>query len=221
MCDAGRVSGVVHVVDSRTARARVASTVTAAARECATASVRSALLLSRHHPGASSLNSLLRIAPATSHPRQCHHWPRPTLPPSPCPPPRPPKPGKAGKGGGKGSRPAPSVDTSRVITDARFSHVHTDPRFQRAHSASSSFAVDKRFTRMFKDPAFKLDCQRARAQSTWWHSARSRGMLTAAWVLLCVDVRRHGGQVGQEGQQQRRGRDAQVLPHRRRRRRCR
>ena len=53
---------------------------------------------------------------------------------------------------------APRLRSAAVISDARFRHVHHDPRFVRpASSASSAFTVDRRFERMFSDPAFKLD----------------------------------------------------------------
>ena len=76
---------------------------------------------------------------------------------------------KAGKE--RRTRPAPAVDTSRVITDRRFAHVHTDPRFQRFSSSASSFTPDARFSRMFTDPAFKADAHVDR----WGRRVNSKG----------------------------------------------
>ncbi|XP_042478201.1 pre-rRNA-processing protein ESF1 [Macadamia integrifolia] len=43
---------------------------------------------------------------------------------------------------------------SRVITDARFSSVHSDPRFQRVPKKQSRVSIDSRFNRMFSDKKF-------------------------------------------------------------------
>ncbi|XP_043722003.1 pre-rRNA-processing protein ESF1-like [Telopea speciosissima] len=43
---------------------------------------------------------------------------------------------------------------SRVITDTRFSSVHSDPRFQRVPKKQSKVSIDSRFNRMFSDKQF-------------------------------------------------------------------
>ncbi|KAJ4964622.1 hypothetical protein NE237_016471 [Protea cynaroides] len=43
---------------------------------------------------------------------------------------------------------------SKFITDARFSSVHSDPRFQRVPKKQSKVSIDSRFNRMFSDKLF-------------------------------------------------------------------
>lgn len=42
----------------------------------------------------------------------------------------------------------------KIITDARFASVHSDPRFQNVPRHKSKVAIDSRFDRMFKDKSF-------------------------------------------------------------------
>ena len=50
-----------------------------------------------------------------------------------------------------------------VVSDPRFAHVHTDPRFQRLPKQQRTVKVDSRFSRMFTDPSFKSQCKRTRS----------------------------------------------------------
>ncbi|XP_022132581.1 pre-rRNA-processing protein esf1 [Momordica charantia] len=45
-------------------------------------------------------------------------------------------------------------DKKKIITDARFSSVHSDPRFQNVPKHKSKVAIDSRFDRMFVDKRF-------------------------------------------------------------------
>ena len=60
----------------------------------------------------------------------------------------------------KDSDPSPTAQDSnnggdkKIITDARFASVHSDPRFQNVPRHKSKVAIDSRFDRMFKDKSF-------------------------------------------------------------------
>ncbi|KAK9990114.1 hypothetical protein SO802_025099 [Lithocarpus litseifolius] len=60
----------------------------------------------------------------------------------------------------KDSEPSPTAQDSnngggkKIITDARFASVHSDPRFQNFPRHKSKVAIDSRFDRMFKDKSF-------------------------------------------------------------------
>ena len=57
--------------------------------------------------------------------------------------------------GGRGAdKPHTTTHASRLISDPRFAHAHTDPRFSRPRTAQHSFTPDARFSRMFSDAAF-------------------------------------------------------------------
>ena len=61
-----------------------------------------------------------------------------------------PKPRGSGAGGGRSH----NTNPGRLISDPRFSHAHTDPRFSRPRVAAHSFTPDARFASMFDDAAF-------------------------------------------------------------------
>ncbi|GLT82595.1 hypothetical protein SLE2022_009580 [Rubroshorea leprosula] len=44
--------------------------------------------------------------------------------------------------------------SKKIITDARFASMHTDPRFQKVPQHKSKVAIDSRFNRMFTDKSF-------------------------------------------------------------------
>jgi hypothetical protein len=68
---------------------------------------------------------------------------------------------KKGKKGAKSSSKTASSSSAdaAVATDARFSHVGRDARFQRTHTQKDKLQVDERFTKMFNDPAFKINSE--------------------------------------------------------------
>ncbi|OMO83867.1 Embryo sac development arrest [Corchorus capsularis] len=45
-------------------------------------------------------------------------------------------------------------DSGKIITDARFASVHSDPRFQKVPKHKTKVVIDSRFTRMFNDKRF-------------------------------------------------------------------
>lgn len=62
---------------------------------------------------------------------------------------------KAGDQGGKrGGNYHPQNEGGKIITDARFSSVHFDPRFREAPKRNSKVVIDSRFDRMFTDKNF-------------------------------------------------------------------
>ena len=61
--------------------------------------------------------------------------------------------------GGRDGAGAPRTAGSRVISDPRFSHAHTDPRFSRPRAATHSYTPDARFNRMFNDAAFGTEAR--------------------------------------------------------------
>lgn len=62
-----------------------------------------------------------------------------------------------GKGIGKGGNHDQEEDGSEldgIITDKRFVHLHSDPRFMRLPRNNSKVSIDSRFHRMFSDKNF-------------------------------------------------------------------
>lgn len=47
-----------------------------------------------------------------------------------------------------------SKNGGKIITDARFSSVHSDPRFQKVPKHKTKVEIDSRFKRMFRDKSF-------------------------------------------------------------------